>query len=181
MRVLLPRKVNLALVLDGSGSVSPSEFLLEKDFAEDTVAAFAARNLFDNGGMASYVQYSSTLTSSGTFGSEKEFNAFVDADKQSKGGTATSIGINEGARLLSINPADANIMIVITDGRSSNIFATSIAAAKARAKGITMFAVGVGSGTNGFELLGIAGNKNNIFEVAQFAKLNGKPRTKQDN
>ena len=136
--------MNLALVLDGSGSIEPSDFELEKDFAMDTVAAFADRNLFDNGGRASYVQYAKTLASSSTFDSAKAFDAFVDADTQAKGGTTTSVGIKEGTRLLGINPADASFMIVITDGKSSSLFATAIAAGAARKAGITVFAVGVG-------------------------------------
>ncbi|CAN0599490.1 unnamed protein product, partial [Laminaria digitata] len=46
-------QVNLALVLDGSATINALNeegWDLEKGFAVDTVAAFAARNLFDNGG-----------------------------------------------------------------------------------------------------------------------------------
>ena len=136
--------MNLALVLDGSGSVNKAEFKLEQGFAKDTVAAFADRNLFDNGGTASYVQYAKRLASSDTFGSASDFNDFVDADKQAEGGTTTSVGINEGTRLLGINPASASFMIVITDGRSSSISATRKAADAARAEGIIVVAVGVG-------------------------------------
>ena len=144
MRVLLPWKVNLAVVVDGSRSVSAADFALEQDFAMDAVNAFADRNLFDNGGTASYVQYSTALVSSGMFDSALLFNDFVDADTQSRGGTTTSVGIDEGTRLLGINPASASFMIVITDGQSSSTAATAAAADAARAEGITVFAVGVG-------------------------------------
>eukprot|EP00904_Undaria_pinnatifida_P002780 jgi/Undpi1/12502/HiC_scaffold_5.g02173.m1 len=136
--------VNLALVLDGSGSVSSSEFLSEQQFAVDTVAAFAARNLFDNGGMASYVQYSTFLIWSGT-----------------GQGTNTHIGINEGTALLTATDATASFMIVITDGQTD----------AARAEGIVVFAVGVGTGTGDDELLAIAGDANNVFHVAEFDLL----------
>lgn len=140
--------MNLALVLDGSGSVGSSDFALEQDFAIDAVAAFADRNLFDNGGMASYVQYAKVLASSATFDSAQDFNDFVGADKQVKGGTTTSIGIAEGTRLLGVNPASASFMIVITDGKSSSVSATKNAADAARAEGIVVFAVGVGECTS---------------------------------
>lgn len=142
--LLSPWQVNLAIVLDGSGSINSTNFALEQGFAEDAVAAFAARNLFDNGGTASYVQYSSVLASSGTFTSAQDFNAFAAADVQSLGGTTTSIGIDEGTALLAVNPASASFMIVITDGQSSSITVTTAAADAARAAGIVVFAVGVG-------------------------------------
>ena len=142
--MLLPWQVNLAIILDGSGSINSKEFTLEQGFAEDTVAAFAARNLFENGGEASYVQYSSKLVSSGTFSSAQEFMVFSAADVQSRRGTNTAVGINEGRKLLGNNPASASFMIVITDGRSNSIRATAAAADAARAEGILVFAVGVG-------------------------------------
>lgn len=73
------------MVLDGSGSIASADWLLEKDFAKNTVAAFANRNLFDNGGTASYVQFSSSVESFGTFPSQSEFDAFVDGDDQAGG------------------------------------------------------------------------------------------------
>ena len=142
--MLLLSKVNLVLVLDGSSSVLPSDFALEQGFAMDAVAAFADRNLFDNGGMASYVQYAKHLASSASFDSPQDFNEFVGTDMQARGGTTTSIGIKEGTRLLGDNPASASFMIVITDGKSGVIPATKSAADAARAEGTTVFAVGVG-------------------------------------
>lgn len=70
-------------MLDGSGSISYADWDLEKAFAMDAAAAFASRNLFENGGTASYVHFSTDLVSSGTFVSLDEFNAFVDADAYS--------------------------------------------------------------------------------------------------
>ena len=136
--------MNLALVLDGSGSINADDFLLEQAFAIDAVNAFADRNLFDNGGTASYVQYAAVLVSSDTFDSAQSFNDFVNADNQMGGGTNTFVGINEGTRLLGLNPATASFMIVITDGQSSSTANTIAAADAARAEGIIVFAVGVG-------------------------------------
>ena len=140
----MPWQVNLAIILDGSGSIDDHEFELEQGFAVDIVTAFSGRNLFDNGGTASYVQYSSGLVSSGMFDTYNKFHDFSDADLQSGKGTITSVGIKEGTRLLGINPSSASFMIVITDGRSNSVSITSAAADAARAEGITVFAVGVG-------------------------------------
>ena len=97
-----------------------------------------------NGGTACYVQYSTVLVPSGSFGSAQLFNDFADNDVQDRGGTASSVGIDEGTRLLGVNPATASFMIVITDGQSSSITATTAAADAARAENIVVFAVGVG-------------------------------------
>lgn len=50
---LLLRKVNVAVIIDASGSVNTAELELEKEFAKNAVASFAARNLF---GMCTLVQ-----------------------------------------------------------------------------------------------------------------------------
>lgn len=80
-------QVNLAVALDGSGSVSNSDWELLKDFAKDAVVAFDDRNRFHNGGTASHVQFSSGVISSGDFTSIADYSDFVDADTQALGGT----------------------------------------------------------------------------------------------
>lgn len=139
-------QVNLALVLDGSGSIYSDDWELEKDFAKDVVAAFSGKNLFLNGGTASYVQFDSSIVSSGTFSSLADFNAFVDADLQSQGSTDIAEGIFEGQRLLTLsnNGASGAVMIVITDG-NSYITEAEFEADAARAEGTVIFAVGVGA------------------------------------
>lgn len=39
-------KVNLAVIIDASGSVDSTEILLEREFAKNAAASFASRNLF---------------------------------------------------------------------------------------------------------------------------------------
>ena len=135
-------QVNLALIVDGSQSIEADDFVLEKNFTKQTVAAFAEKNLFVNGGEASYVQYSSSVVTSATFNSVADFNEFVDADPQARASTRTAEGIEEGTEVLLTNPASALFMIVITDGESQD--EPIIAADAARAEGIEVFAVGVG-------------------------------------
>ena len=80
-------QVNIAIVVDGSGSIEDQDWIEEQKFAKDAVAAFARRNIFDNGGSASYVQFSSFPLDMGTFYSEEDFDAHVDSLDQYKGGT----------------------------------------------------------------------------------------------
>ena len=116
---MLQKKVNVAVIIDASGSVSGANFLLEKEFAKDAVASFASRNLFDNGGTASFAQFSTSATEGGTFASSEEYDAFVDADPRNSGGTVISTGLAKGRELLGANPATASFLILITDGNSA--------------------------------------------------------------
>ncbi|CAN0402423.1 unnamed protein product, partial [Pylaiella littoralis] len=80
--------VNVVVVIDGSGSIrgdsqdedEDNDWLASKNFAKDTVAAFADENLFVNGGTASYVQFAAAdVHTGGPFSSQADFDAFVDA------------------------------------------------------------------------------------------------------
>lgn len=80
-------QVNVVVVVDGSPSIEDEEWILEQQFAKYTVAAFAGRDLFVNGGTASYVQFSGYTTDEGTFNSTESFNAHVDTVDQFGSGT----------------------------------------------------------------------------------------------
>ncbi|CAM9466023.1 unnamed protein product, partial [Sphacelaria rigidula] len=130
--------------LDASPSIVESDWELEKDFAKNVVEAFANRNLFANGGTASYVQFSGSANSEFTTTSETEFNDIVDVDTQKWGlfgGTNIEAGIAAGRALLAGNLASANFMVVITDGEATFGGDPTIEADAARAEGTTIFAV----------------------------------------
>lgn len=87
MRVSSFSKVNIAIVVDGSASIGPDDWIEEQKFAKDAVAAFASLNVFENGGTASYVQFTSLPLDMGTFASEEAFNTHLDSLTQFEGGT----------------------------------------------------------------------------------------------
>lgn len=140
-------------MVDGSGSISDyffstessnsiywSEWRKEKEFAKSIVIAFSERNLFENGGTASYVQFSSSVISSASFTTLEDFIDFVDEDEHGSGGTNIDVGMAEANKLLAENPSTATYMFVITDGAGF----LYTAPADAAAAGTTVFAVGVG-------------------------------------
>ncbi|CAM9945666.1 unnamed protein product [Ascophyllum nodosum] len=180
-------RVNLAVVLDGSDSVGSANFLVQREFAKNIIAAFAERNLFANGGTASYVQYSSFVDASdtGTFFSLKDFNNFVDNNQFNGGGTDDIDGGITAARYLlnAAPPASVAIMIVLTVGINIII---GTAADDSRADGITLYALGIGVSVSvgvllpiagnigsvlGAVLLAIAGSEDNVFSVDDFEGL----------
>lgn len=83
-------------MVDGSGSIEADDFILENQFAKNTVEAFERRAIFDNGGTASYVQFGSSTSDEGTFDSPESFNAHVDTVIQ----TGSDTDIVEGTRPL---------------------------------------------------------------------------------
>lgn len=109
-------QVNVAVIIDASGSVIDDDFDLEKEFAKNVVASFASRNLFDNGGSASFAQFSGSASEGGTFFSSEDFDAFVDADPRQSGSTNIPAGVAKGRELLNANPSTASFLILITDG-----------------------------------------------------------------
>ncbi|CAM9563847.1 unnamed protein product [Sphacelaria rigidula] len=165
---IVDNTVDLAIVLDGSGSIDSADFLLEKDFAQNAVAAFANRKLFGNGGTASYVQFSDDVESFGTFVSQADFDAFANGDKQAEGGTDIPKGIEEARRLLNAQAGTAAFMIVITDGNGGD---PTEQAQTARDEGTIVFAVGVGNEVSDATLLAIGGEESNVFTIGDFEQL----------
>lgn len=106
----------MAVIIDGSGSVSSVEEELEKEFAKSAVASFASRNLFTNGGMASYASFATIASEGGTFGSSAEFDEFVDTALTASGDTNIEAGLIKGRELLNADSATASFLILITDG-----------------------------------------------------------------
>ncbi|CAN0540647.1 unnamed protein product, partial [Ectocarpus sp. 12 AP-2014] len=112
-------QINVAVIIDASGSIFEIEgaFPLEKEFAKNVTASFAARNLFTNGGTASYATFSDDASDGGTFGSEAEFNEFVDNASWEEGDTNIEAGLSKGRELLANGTSTrTSFLILVTDG-----------------------------------------------------------------
>lgn len=108
--------MNLAIVFDGSASLSPDNFIISKELAKGTVAFFADENLFENGETASFVQFSSTVSYGGPFSSQEDFNTAIDAEIQLSNHTDIVAGMTRGVELLEDAPIAAGLfMVVVTD------------------------------------------------------------------
>jgi hypothetical protein len=87
--------------------------------------------------------------------------------------TATGSAINASVNL--INAAQfpnglPKILVIITDGGSYD--SVIEAANNARAKGITLFCVGVGANVNTTQLLQISGSTSNLVYISSYSTLN---------
>ncbi|KAI8499218.1 biological adhesion [Branchiostoma belcheri] len=189
-------KLDLMLVLDGSGSVGDADFTKTLQFAENVVNAFDIGPDLTRVGVVQYsdtpaysftpefdigpdltrvgvVQYSDTPTMEfnlGAHGDKASTIAAVNSIQYQGGGTATGAA-------LEYTRANANwrgapvpkVIIVVTDGKSGD---DVTAAAQALAgEGVTVYAIGVGN-YDLPELQQIAnGNTNNVVELADYNAL----------
>ena len=87
---------------------------------------------------------------------------------QPGGGTGTDIAIIKLGEIL--QNSKTKVGVVITDGASNNYSSTIAEAAKLRKAGVTMVAVGIGSGVNTLELTGIAGSAS-LVKMISFSDL----------
>jgi len=169
----LNKKVDLVLVLDGSGSVAPNEWDLTKVFTKDFADFF---DLGTNQMRISLIQYSSTVKVERTLATGISNNAVdsaVDGMTQFRGLTNTPDGMKKGAQVFT-DEGRAGVeqyMVVMTDGHA-NLGGSVSAAANAARSGRTIMSVGVGTGIQTSELLQIAGGDANlVFFVPDFTEL----------
>ncbi|XP_053721185.1 integrin alpha-M-like [Synchiropus splendidus] len=177
---------DIAFLLDGSGSVGARDFTKMKVFVKDLVKSF----------LGSDTQFSIT-----EFATDPKvyqyFNSFdirkwerqINAVRQSSGWTYTAkaikhivnnvFSLSRGSR-----PNVKKILIVITDGESTDPKELPGAAASAKAKGIVPFAIGVGSAFTTSaayaELVTIASSPKNVFQVENFSALDRIRETLQE-
>ncbi|XP_055521517.1 LOW QUALITY PROTEIN: integrin alpha-X-like [Leucoraja erinacea] len=169
--------LDLAFLIDGSGSVRSRDFLEMKVFVKAMMTKFASMNT-----QIAVVQFSSNVQTEFDFhkyNSAWDKTGLVDAIRQTGGGTNTPNGMKYVADRI-FNPASGardnakRILITITDGESQNrYFQPAVDAAKR--KRITRYAIGVGSAfsnTNAkAELQTIASEIGNVFQVGNFQAL----------
>eukprot|EP00903_Cladosiphon_okamuranus_P021746 g19994.t2 len=163
--------VNVAVIIDSSASVDSDEHFLEKEFAKDAVASFSSRNLFDNGGTASFAQFAETATNGGTFDNIADFDDHVDNVSRTAGGRTeanVSVGLAKGRALLNAFSSTASFLILVTDGNAGGD--PKVEADAARAEGITVYAVGVGD-VPAATLEAIGGGPENVFDIPDFEGL----------
>ena len=172
------RGIDLIFVLDSSKSVGRTNFGKTKDFVEGVVDAFEIGSDRTRVGV---IQYSSNVNF--VF----HLDAYMDKTllKQAirnigyiGSGTRTvdaletmeseGFVVENGARRAS--EGLPRVAIVITDGQSQGAAVVVVPADRARAKGVTIFAIGVTSNVNNDELNAIANEPKEtyIFHVSNF-------------
>ncbi|XP_042070068.1 integrin alpha-M-like [Haplochromis burtoni] len=175
-----PTQVDIAFLLDGSGSVSVSDFQTMTTFVEDLIQAFLSVDAqFSVSQFSSLPRvhfYFKKFSSSGSLKTE------IDGITQLEGSTYTAKAIRHVVNNVftpqrGSRPDVKKVLIVITDGQSNDRYDLGNAAQQAGNQNIVRFAIGVG---NAFiqteakkELRTIASSPsdNHVFQVQNFNAL----------
>lgn len=169
--------IELALLLDGSGSIIASDWTLQTS---------AYKNIFANNFYTKYLNPGDTLyvgayqfsTNVAAIGSWATINSDADAlaysntfssVTQMKQNTAIGDAINTAKTAIVTNAytGDRKVIDVSTDGYSNTGAAPTTAAQAAYAAGITVNAIGVGSGINTAELADFTSAAHGFYMTAK--------------
>jgi len=162
-------RVELAIVLDGSGSIHPDDFGLAKVYISLLMSAYGSPSRI------TFIVYSDdalTIFNIDHSLSPYDMDEKVREAKQPRELTYTNLGIDAAIAQLSSSPAGVpRKMVVFTDGASNDRQKTILSAQNAKANGITAYSIGIGN-YNHPELLAIAsGRQENIFTFVKFNDL----------
>ncbi|KAH3775135.1 hypothetical protein DPMN_176532, partial [Dreissena polymorpha] len=154
-------QADIMFLLDSSGSVGSANFQKMKTFVHDMMTSF---NIGPNAVQVGVDTFHSTVKTEfhmNQYNDRPGVQAAINKIPYTTGGTNTAEAIKYMATdsftaAHGDRPNVPNIAIVVTDGQSANPTLTAAEAKKARDAGITLLAIGVGSGIGRTELNNIA-------------------------
>jgi collagen type VI alpha len=165
-------QADIVFVVDASGSVQASNFQITLQFLQSVVNSFT---IGPNDVLVGVVKYDNNAYVEFPLNRHTNKAALLNAIKNiryTSGGTATGKAITqmvgEFVPSKGDRPKVINLGIVVTDGNSGDNVKS--AAQTAKAKGITMFAIGVGPNINQQQLVDIA-SPGNVFNAKNFQGL----------
>ncbi|XP_047673064.1 integrin alpha-M-like isoform X2 [Tachysurus fulvidraco] len=181
-----PTRTDIAFLLDGSGSVSQSDFTIMKNFVISMINEFKDRDF--QFAVAQYSLNSVIHVQFNTFSSTEQIHKI----RQVRGGAYTASAINKVVNEVFTTRAGARenvnrVLVVITDGQSNDTNLLPDAVRNAERKNIIRYAVGVGNAfqTNAAEqeLNTIASDPDNkhVFKVNDFSVLKEIQKTLEAN
>ena len=163
--------MDIAFVLDESSSLTADQFDIMKDFMRRTIEPLSFGEV-----QVGLMTFSSSYVTRWWLnqGNTKSLTLNMLKNVKMRGGnTRTDQALGYLPTYMNKGRVDAmKIAILITDGQSDDLTATAQNAAKARAAGITMIAVGVGSyNRKELEDIGSKPLNEHVFGVKAFSGL----------
>uniref|UniRef100_A0A8C1CTR7 Integrin, alpha M (complement component 3 receptor 3 subunit), tandem duplicate 1 n=1 Tax=Cyprinus carpio carpio TaxID=630221 RepID=A0A8C1CTR7_CYPCA len=171
-------QIDIAFLMDGSGSVHNVDFNKMKVFVIEMIKSF-----IDHDTQFAIAQFSTNCEIHHKFQvkNAKEWEDAVTRIRQQRGWTNTATAIKKLVKELFVSeggarPSASKILVVITDGKSTEQFLNE-AVQQAQEKNITQYAIGVGNAFNNVkaakELAIIASLPTNkhVFKVTDFDAL----------
>ncbi|XP_035826806.1 uncharacterized protein LOC101848762 [Aplysia californica] len=167
---------DIHFLLDASGSVQPANFQKQLDFVKKFTRSF---NIGPNGVQIGATIFSTTPANQFWMNSHPDKTGLLAAINKIPypgGNTHTELGLkfirnNAFTKAHGDRDRVANILIVITDGQSTEPAKTKIEADEIHKENINIFAIGVGNGVDRKELELIASDPKNVFTVSNFNAL----------
>lgn len=168
-------QIDLVIVVDGSESISWSEFDLVQSFVSDVAASFLVSETDAHIGLVQFSGEGQGRIETGLTGNAGTIQAAIFGMPQIMGVTDIQEGIALGQGKLSSagRGGVAHVIVVITDGEHNQPGSPIAEAEAARAAGTQIFAVGIGDGPKLEELNAIADHPGNVFSVSDFDALVG--------
>lgn len=160
------------IVLDSSGSISPSDYDIAKNFIAKLVRVFAVHDK-NRVGMSTYSNAVNPVFPLEFPVDPASLESKVLSAPHSRGSTGTHLALDDAVAATVPLRRDGvpQSVVVLTDGMSDQPPATIVAAKKALAQDLRMFAVGIGRYDKA-ELGEISGHRDDrVFTVDQFNEL----------
>nr|KAG5689527.1 hypothetical protein BaRGS_008902 [Batillaria attramentaria] len=169
---------DIVFVLDSSGSIGSYNFQTLKHFVQQLVGSFHIGKSNVRVGVLRFDSNANPIIHLNTYYDNATIVNTIGSISYPGGGTDTARALDTLVNtMFTASHGDRtgvpNVGVVITDGASNSPYDTANAAARARDAGITLLALGIGSGVNYGELNAIATDpdKDNVFTVSGFSSL----------
>lgn len=159
---------SISFLVDESGSIGSSAFVYAKSFLYAYV-----NQTYDDLSIMSIHFFDSSFDPYIYYGNNRaNMLNMIQAKSYRGGGTATGNAINASVALIKQKQFPngvPKILVILTDGGSYD--SVIEAANNARANGIVLFCVGIGSNVNTNQLMQIAGSSSNIVYISSYSSL----------
>ncbi|VDH94990.1 Hypothetical predicted protein [Mytilus galloprovincialis] len=177
--VLLPAchdRVDLVFLLDASGSVELANFNKEKDFIAQSISRFFISPKDAQVSVVTFSNQPANAFNLNQYQNKASIVAGVNQIPYVAGGTYTSSALayvreNSFTPGAGDRPDARNVLVVMTDGKSTDPMQTVLEAAKLKQSNITTIVLGIGSGVDQNELNTIASAPSYVLNVDDFDAL----------
>ncbi|PVD27457.1 hypothetical protein C0Q70_12617 [Pomacea canaliculata] len=163
-------KMDIAFVLDSSGSIINSDFRLSLNFVARVVEELYEPERVRVASLI-YADTVSTNFNFNTYNTKAQITNAIRSISRITGGTYTNLALDTArTTFFSGNNNAKRLVILVTDGQSASTILTAAAAQRLKNKGIVVFAVGVG-GYDPTELHAVASSPvcSHVFTLGDFS------------
>ncbi|XP_059166953.1 collagen alpha-5(VI) chain-like [Physella acuta] len=174
--------VDLFFVMDASGSIGKGNYKKQLQFVSNLIQPFTIGNKGAKVGALLFSTQVQKLFDLKTYTTKDAITKAILAAPYLEGSTSTDLALNyivEKNVFGAASGGRANakrVVVVLTDGRSNNVFNTNRAAASVKNSGVQIIAIGIAQAFLQ-ELRAIASSNSDIFKAADFDALSSIRRT----